>query len=208
MLILAGSAPLYLQQAFPTRAAATEHARARVTASVASLDANDLIYQVEASRTYNPWPKLEAITAPVTWLNSADDFINPRNLDFPQRAIARMPNARFRMIPETAETRGHGTHTWARFWKADLAGLLARTDRAVAPCPSPEPAAALPVYAGRLVEPSSIETGAPKFTPSFKKFFALVGDGHTVRAPSKAGDIHARLPRDRCRVCAYGLRTH
>ena len=25
-----------------------------------------------------------------------------------------MPNARFRLIPESADTRGHGTHTWAR----------------------------------------------------------------------------------------------
>jgi homoserine O-acetyltransferase len=128
MLILAGAAPLNLQQAFPTRETATAHARARVEASIASLDANDLLYQVEASRTYDPWPKLEAITAPVTWINSADDFINPRNLDIPARAVARMPNARFRLIPESGETRGHGTHTWARFWKDDLANLLARTE--------------------------------------------------------------------------------
>jgi len=133
MLIVAGAAPLNLQQAFPTREAATQQARARIDASMASLDANDLIYQVEASRSYNPWPKLEAITASVTWINSADDFINPRNLDFPQRAIARMPNARFRLIPESAETRGHGTHTWARFWKTNLRDLLARTEVAAAP---------------------------------------------------------------------------
>lgn len=128
MLIVAGAAPLQLQKAFPTRDAAAEQARTRVATSLASLDANDLIYQVESSRTYNPWPRLERMTAPVAWLNSADDFINPRNLDVPQRAVARMPNARFRMIPESPDTRGHGTHTWARFWKADLAALLARTE--------------------------------------------------------------------------------
>ena len=127
-LIIAGAAPLNLQRAFPTREAATEQARNRLAASMASVDANDLIYQVEASQNYNPWPRLEAMTAPVSWLNSADDFINPRNLDIPQRAVARMPNARFRLIPESAETRGHGTHTWARFWKADLADLLAQTE--------------------------------------------------------------------------------
>ena len=128
MLILVGAAPLHLQQTYPTRDAAAELARSRVATSLEPLDANDLIYQVEASRTYNPWPKLEDITAPVSWLNSADDFINPRNLDIPQRALARMPNARFRLIPESADTRGHGTHTWARFWKADLTELLARTE--------------------------------------------------------------------------------
>lgn len=133
MLILVGAAPLNLQREYPTRPAAADYARARIEASMASLDANDLLYQVEASRTYDPWSKLEAITAPVTWINSADDFINPRNLDIPQRAITRMPNARFRLIPESAETRGHGTHTWARFWKADLAALLARTEGSVSP---------------------------------------------------------------------------
>jgi homoserine O-acetyltransferase len=95
---------------------------------LASLDANDLIYQLESSRNYNPWPRLEAITAPVMWINSADDFINPRNLNVPAQAVKRMPNARFRMIAETHDTRGHGTHTWAKFWKDDLISLLARTN--------------------------------------------------------------------------------
>jgi homoserine O-acetyltransferase len=39
-----------------------------------------------------------------------------------------MPNARFRLVPETPETRGHGTHTWAKFWKGDLSALLARSE--------------------------------------------------------------------------------
>ena len=50
---------------------------------IKELDANDLIYQLDASRNYNPWPKLETITAPMTWINSADDFINPRNFADP-----------------------------------------------------------------------------------------------------------------------------
>ena len=53
----------------------------------------------------------------MTWINSADDFINPRNFDYPQIAVRRMKDARFHLIPETTETRGHGTHTWAKFWK-------------------------------------------------------------------------------------------
>ena len=93
------------------------------------LDANDLIYQLDSSRTYNPWPNLARIKVPLTWINSADDFINPRNLDVPGRALKRMPTARFRLIPESAETRGHGTHTWARFWKSDLSALLKRSER-------------------------------------------------------------------------------
>ncbi len=128
LLFVAGAAPLYYQAEYPTREAAGAYAEERVVAGMKELDANDLIYQLESSRNYNPWPMLETITAPLTWVNSADDFINPRNLTFAQRALRRMPNARFRLIPESAETRGHGTHTWARFWKADLIALLARSE--------------------------------------------------------------------------------
>ena len=128
LLFVAGAAPLHYQAQYPTRQAASAFAGERVATAMASLDANDLIYQLESSRNYNPWPKLEAITAPVMWINSADDFINPRNLDVPEKAVRRMPNARFRMISESADTRGHGTHSWASFWKADLAALLERTN--------------------------------------------------------------------------------
>jgi homoserine O-acetyltransferase len=129
LLFVAGSAPLNWQTQYPTRAAASAYAEERVASGIKELDANDLIYQLDASRNYNPWPKLEAIKAPMMWINSADDFINPRNLDVPQRALKRMPTARFRLIPETADTHGHGTHTWAKFWKADLISLLARSER-------------------------------------------------------------------------------
>ena len=128
LLFVAGSAPLYYQAQYPTRAAASDYAEDRVASGIKELDANDLIYQLDASRNYNPWPKLEAIATPVMWINSADDFINARNLPFPKIAPRRMKNARFRLIPETAETRGHGTHTWAKFWKADLIALLARSE--------------------------------------------------------------------------------
>lgn len=127
LLFVAGAAPLYFQATYPRRDAAERFARERVAASIAGTDANDLIYQIDASRTYAPWDSLEKITVPTMWINSADDFINPRNLDLPQRAVARMKDARFRLIPESDETRGHGTHTAARFWKQDLAALLDRT---------------------------------------------------------------------------------
>jgi homoserine O-acetyltransferase len=128
LLFVAGSAPLYYQAQYPTRTAASAYAEERVAAGIKELDANDLIYQLDSSRNYNPWPKLERIKVPLTWINSADDFINPRNLRVSTQALKRMRAARFRLIPETSETRGHGTHTWAKFWKADLIALLARSE--------------------------------------------------------------------------------
>ena len=128
LLFVAGAPPLWLQTQFPRRDAATRYARERVAAAMQGVDANDLIYQVDASRTYDPWPRLEAITAPVAWINSADDFINPRGLTYPAKAVKRMKDATFRLVPETAETRGHGTHTWAVNWEGDLRALLKRTE--------------------------------------------------------------------------------
>jgi homoserine O-acetyltransferase len=127
ILVIAGSAPLNFQKLYPKRDAAVTFVRDRITKGMAGLDANDLIYQVDSSRTYDPWPKLDTIRTPMTWINSADDFINPRNFPYPQEALKRMPNTRFRLIPETTETHGHGTHTWAVNWKADLVDLLKRT---------------------------------------------------------------------------------
>ena len=136
LLFVAGAAPLYYQMQYPTRAAANSFAEERVAMAIKELDANDTIYQLESSRSYDPWPRLEAIKAPMTWINSADDFINPRNLSFPADALRRMPTARFRLIAETADTRGHGSHTWAKFWKDDLIALLARSEPAASRKPT------------------------------------------------------------------------
>ena len=127
--IIAGSAPVRMQAEAPTRETAEQGLDERVVAGMAD-DANDVIYRLDASRNYNPAPDLARITVPVTWINSADDFINPPNLHIAEREVKKMPDARFILIPETVETRGHSTHTWASFWKQDLADLLQRTEKA------------------------------------------------------------------------------
>ena len=121
--IIAGANPLGLQAQYPTRVAA-EAALARAMARPQN-DANDTIYQLDASRTYDPSKALERIAVPVLWINSTDDFINPPELRIAEREVKRMPRARFVLIKATTETRGHGTHTSAKFWKDDLARLLA-----------------------------------------------------------------------------------
>lgn len=128
VLQIAGFAPLYLQKAYPTRAAADSYILDRVEKDLPTRDANDLIYQLEASRSYNPWPKLERIRAPMTWVNSADDFINPAEYGIAEVAAGRLKTGRYVLIRATADTRGHGTHTWAKFWRQELIDLLARTE--------------------------------------------------------------------------------
>ncbi|WP_426169288.1 alpha/beta fold hydrolase [Sandarakinorhabdus sp. DWP1-3-1] len=126
--VIAGSAPVRMQADWPTREKAEAALKGIVERAMAETDANDTIYRLDASRNYNPSPLLGRITVPVTWINSADDFINPPGLALPEREVKKMPNARFVLIPETAETRGHSTHTWAQFWTAELVDLLKRTE--------------------------------------------------------------------------------
>ncbi len=128
LLLMAGSSPLAWQSDYPTRTSAEDFlAKSRAaTAAAGYPDANDTIYQFDSSRNYNPAPMLEKIRVPVLWINSADDFINPPELGDPAALAKRMPLARFVLIPAGADTKGHGTHTWARFWKDDLAKLLAQ----------------------------------------------------------------------------------
>jgi homoserine O-acetyltransferase len=130
LLQVAGMAPLYAQHAYPTREASDAFIVPRVEADIATRDANDLIYQLEASRSYDPLPNIERSSTPMTWVNSADDFINPPDLGIAEPAARRMAGVRFVLIPASPETRGHGTHTWARFWKGELIDLLRRTEPA------------------------------------------------------------------------------
>ena len=130
LLILAGLNPIAAQAQFPTRAA-TEAALDAAFARASKIDANDALYYIDSSRSYDPSAALEKINVPLLWINSADDFINPPELGFAEAAVKRMPRARFILIPASAETKGHGTHSWAKFWKADLARLLAQ--KAVGP---------------------------------------------------------------------------
>ena len=127
--IMASSAPVRMQAQWPTRGAADAAAVTLMAAGMAGgADANDRIYQLEASRNYNPSPLLARITVPLTWVNSADDFINPPGLGLAERDVARLPKGKFVLVPESAETRGHSTHTWAVFWKDELVDLLKRSE--------------------------------------------------------------------------------
>jgi homoserine O-acetyltransferase len=124
LLLIAGSAPLYMQKTLPTRDAADKYLADYFKAHLEGLDANDLLYAVNASRNYDPSPQLEKIAAPVMYINSADDFINPPELGMTEREIKRVKNGRFVLLPITDETRGHGTHTRAAVWKPYLEELM------------------------------------------------------------------------------------
>ena len=128
-LLIAGSTPLPMQKSFSTRDAADKYLEDYAKRVTASLDANDMLYAVNASRNYDPSSQLEKISVPVMFVNSADDFINPPELGIAEREITRVKRGRFVLIPTSTETRGHGTHTWAIFWQQYLKELLRESER-------------------------------------------------------------------------------
>jgi homoserine O-acetyltransferase len=123
LLVVAGSAPLAMQKAYPTRDAADKFSE-EIERRQESLDANDLLYQVNASRNYDPSSQLEKIPVPVMWINSADDFINPPELGIAEKESPRLKNGTFLLLPISDTTHGHVTHTWAINWKTKLQQLL------------------------------------------------------------------------------------
>jgi homoserine O-acetyltransferase len=123
-LLIAGSAPLHMQEDLPTREAADKYLDDFMKRVIPELDANDFLYAANSSRNYDPSAKLGDIKAPVMFINSADDFINPPELGIPQREIKKVKNGKFVLLPASEQTHGHGTHTWAAVWQQYLKELL------------------------------------------------------------------------------------
>jgi homoserine O-acetyltransferase len=103
-----------LYQLAPNRAQADRLVAERLAAPFTA-DANDFLYQWDASRDYNPAPMLERITAALLTINSADDERNPPELGILEPAIKRIRNARYYLVPAGPDTRGHGTTAMAKF---------------------------------------------------------------------------------------------
>ena len=127
LLVIAGSAPVLMQNKFPTQEAADKYVAESVEPRLTGLDANDLLYQVNASRNYDPSPHLEAIVEPVMWINSADDFINPPELGIAEKQSKPLKNGTFVLLPISENTHGHGTHTWAVAWKQYMEEILRKS---------------------------------------------------------------------------------
>jgi homoserine O-acetyltransferase/O-succinyltransferase len=128
LLLVMGSSPLQMQKVAPTREAAEKYVDNYLARTMASADANNMIFYFNASRNYDPSPHLDRITAPVLWINSADDYINPPELGIAEKMVKKMPNAQFILIPISDATRGHGTHTVAAVWKDYLAAFMQKTE--------------------------------------------------------------------------------
>ncbi|WP_157463039.1 alpha/beta fold hydrolase [Curvibacter gracilis] len=121
-----GSQALYRQA--PTREKADQLLDQRLQAPFKG-DANDHLYQWEASGDYDPSADLERIRARVLAINSADDERNPPELGVLERELKRLPHGALYIVPGSPTTAGHGTLAQAALWKAPVAQLLQNAPR-------------------------------------------------------------------------------
>lgn len=117
-----------LYKATPTRERADKLLDDRLAAPFPA-DANDVLYQWDSSRDYNPSPGLAKIKATVLAINAADDERNPPELGLLDREIRRVPNGRVLLIPASENTAGHGTTGMAKFYQRELAAVLLSAPR-------------------------------------------------------------------------------
>jgi homoserine O-acetyltransferase len=121
--IATGGGTLAYQMLAPTAAKADKMVDDRLATPITA-DANDFIYQWEASHDYNPSAGLERIEATLLAINAADDERNPPETGLTDAALKRVKNGRLYLIPASAETRGHLTTGSAAFYKQQLQELL------------------------------------------------------------------------------------
>ena len=126
VLYLTSGNPLIRQAEGPTLAAADKSYDAAINGMLTGMDANNLLYAVDASHDYDPGPGLETIRAPLLAINFGDDFLNPPELGILEREIRRVKNGRAIVVPLSDQTVGHGTHTKAIVWKQYLEQFLAQ----------------------------------------------------------------------------------
>jgi homoserine O-acetyltransferase len=124
ILLVMTSAPVQWQALAPTRDAADRLLSDQMAARLSGADANDFLYAFEASREYDPSPRLEKIASPVLAINFADDTINPPELGLMEKLMPRVARGRYVLIPTGPSTRGHGTHSWPAVWGEHLKTFL------------------------------------------------------------------------------------
>jgi homoserine O-acetyltransferase len=121
--IATGGGTLGYQSLAPTAAKADKMVDDRLATPVTA-DANDFLYQWEASHDYNPSAGMERIEATLLAINAADDERNPPETGVTEAAIKRIKNGRLFLIPASSQTRGHLTTGNAAFYKQQLQELL------------------------------------------------------------------------------------
>lgn len=190
MLFLMSSNPQQRQAAMPSLADADRVLDAFVANGLKTADANDSLYQLEASFDYDPAPGLARIEAPLLAWNTADDLINPPELGLLEAGIRQVKRGRAVVVPLSPATRGHGSHTIAALWMDELRALLERStpegaflDSLLALCGQ--------AFAGKVLANEPAAPRDPFIGKSLVMHVRECGDSE-VRVPFHVGDDRSR----------------
>ena len=126
-LLVVGSAPTLWQREYSTAALADKYVDQFMEENLKTTDANDFLYQYDASRNYDASNDLAKIRAHLMLVNVQDDFWNPGELGIAESAIKKVKNGKFVLLPISDKTRGHYTFFQASAWQKYLAELLEET---------------------------------------------------------------------------------
>tara|TARA_R110000868_G_scaffold7354_10_gene40045 strand:- start:8197 stop:9219 length:1023 start_codon:yes stop_codon:yes gene_type:complete len=113
-----------LQEKAPTREAG-DALYATLVERAKQGDANNRLYQVEASMDYDPSGDLDKIRARLLAINFEDDELNPPQLGTMEPAIEKIPGAQYVLVPAGDDTNGHYSTMLADLWAPYLAAFLA-----------------------------------------------------------------------------------
>ncbi|MBV9743633.1 MAG: alpha/beta fold hydrolase [Acidobacteriia bacterium] len=130
MFHMMDDSPRHLEELVPDTEQALAYIDDKLEVGHPPVDANDAIYAFDASRDYDPEPKLGDIHAKVLAINFADDELNPIALGAMERLLPRVHHGSYFIIPASGQTHGHMTLILAGIWKNHVADLLASLEAA------------------------------------------------------------------------------
>jgi homoserine O-acetyltransferase/O-succinyltransferase len=128
-LLMVGSSPTLWQKEYQTAALADKYVDQFIEDALKTTDANDMLYQYDASRNYDPSNDLAKIRSHVVLVNVTDDYLNPGEIGVAEREMKKVKNGTFILLPATDQTRGHYTYYQAALWQKYLGQLLEKTNR-------------------------------------------------------------------------------
>ena len=122
-LLVVGSVPTRWQKEYPTAAAADKYVNDYIDQNMKTTDANDFMYQYDASRNYDASKGLDKIRARVLLINPQEDFWNPAELGIAEEQIKKVRNGKFVLL-SFPESYGHYTFFQAAAWQKYFAEFL------------------------------------------------------------------------------------
>jgi homoserine O-acetyltransferase len=117
--------PANLYALYPTREAVDRWYEGVVEDAYAHTDANDRLYQYESSRSYNPAPELNKISARMLVIVFADDQINSPQFAVLDQQMPRIKHGRYVIVPVSEQSDGERNNLHGAIWDLYLRDFVA-----------------------------------------------------------------------------------